>query len=160
MNKILKTIAIATVLAVGTGSTAWAADAPEAAVGTWTLNLDKSTFSPGPALKSQTRTYVQTADGLAVTYSGTAADGTMVSGKSTFKYDGKDYPISGSPDYDTLTLKRVDANTITSVQKKNGKAIGTTTRTVSADGKVMTLTSEGKSAKGVSFHNVMVFDRK
>ena len=160
MNKILKTIAIATVLAVGTGSTAWAADAPEAAVGTWTLNLDKSTFSPGPALKSQTRTYVQTADGLAVTYSGTAADGTMVSGKSTFKYDGKDYPISGSPDYDSLTLKRVDANTITSVQKKNGKAIGTTTRTVSADGKVMTLTSEGKSAKGESFHNVMVFDRK
>ena len=160
MNKILKMIAIGTVLAVGTGQFAWAVDAPEAAVGTWTLNLDKSTFSPGPALKSQTRTYVQTADGLAVTYSGTAADGTMVSGKSTFKYDGKDYAISGSPDYDTLTLKRVDANTITSVQKRNGKAIGTTTRTVSADGKVMTLTSEGKSAKGESFHNVMVFDRK
>ena len=160
MNKILKMIAIGMVLAVGTGPLAWAVDAPEAAVGTWTMNLDKSTFSPGPALKSQTRTYVQTADGLAVTYSGTAADGSMVSGKSTFKYDGKDYPISGSPDYDTLTLKRVDANTITSVQKKNGKAIGTTTRTVSADGKVMTLTSEGKSAKGESFHNVMVFDRK
>ena len=159
MYSILKTIAIGMVLAVSTGSIA-AAATPDAVVGTWTMNLQKSTFSPGPAPKSQTRTYAETADGITLTISGVAADGSAVSGKSTFKYDGKDYAISGSPDYDTLNLRRVNQSTVTSVQKKDGKEIGSTTRTVSAKGKVMTLTSKGKSAKGEAFHNVMVFDKQ
>ena len=159
MYSVLKTIAIGMVLAVSTGSIASAAT-PDAVVGTWTMNLQKSTFSPGPAPKSQTRTYAETADGITLTISGVAADGSAVSGKSTFKYDGKDYAISGSPDYDTLNLRRVNQSTVTSVQKKDGKEIGSTTRTVSAKGKVMTLTSKGKSAKVEAFHNVMVFDKQ
>jgi len=27
----------------------------------------------------------------------------------TAKYDGKDYPVTGSPDYDAISLRRVDA---------------------------------------------------
>jgi hypothetical protein len=76
--------------------------------GTWTLNLEKSKFVPGPAPKSQTRTYADTPDGTALTVTGVAADGSAVSGQSTFKYDGKDYPITGSADYDTLSLKRIN----------------------------------------------------
>ena len=159
MNSVLKMIMVATALALGAGQIATAA-APEAVVGTWTLNLEKSKFSPGPALKSQTRTYAESADGIALTFSSVAADGSAMSGKSTFKYDGKDYPISGSPDYDTLSAQRVDGNTVKSVQKKAGKVIGSTVRTVSAHGKVLTLASKGKDAKGASFHNVLVFDRQ
>ena len=159
MNSVLKMIMVATALALGAGQIATAA-APEAVVGTWTLNLEKSKFSPGPALKSQTRTYAESADGIALTFTSVAADGSAMSGKSTFKYDGKDYPISGSPDYDTLSAQRVDGNTVKSVQKKAGKVIGSTVRTVSAHGKVLTLASKGKDAKGASFHNVLVFDRQ
>ena len=136
------------------------AAASEAVVGTRTLNLEKSKFSPGPALKTQTRTYAESADGIAMTFTSVAADGSAVSGNSTFKYDGKDYRISGSADYDTLSLKRIDANTVKSAQKKDGKLIGSTVRTVSAHGNVLTLNSIGTNAKGGSFHNVMVFDRK
>ena len=95
-------------------------------VGTWKLNVAKSKFSPGPAPKSQTRAYVATADGIDMMYTGVAADGSAVNGKSTYKYDGKDYPITGSADFDTLSLKRIDAKTIESTQKKAGKAVGTT----------------------------------
>jgi hypothetical protein len=54
----------------------------------------------------------------------------------------------------------VDANTVTSTQKKAGKAVGTTTRKVSSDGKVMTLTSKGTSASGTHYNNVQVFDKQ
>jgi len=139
---------------------ALAAEAPNPVVGTWTLNLANSKFNPGPAPKSQTRTYAQTAQGTALTFNGVAADGSAVSGQSTFKYDGKDYPITGSPDFDTLSLKRINGSTVKSTQKKAGKVVGTTTRTISAHGKVLTLSSKGTDAKGMSYDNVLVFDKQ
>jgi len=160
MNKIFGMLVVATVLSVAAGSAAMAASHPDPALGTWVLNLDKSKFSPGPAPKSATRTYAQTADGILLTFSGVAADGSAVSGQSTFKYDGKDYPITGSPDYDTLTLKRVNRTTVKSEQKKDGKVIGWTTRTVTSHGTVLTLSSHGTDAKGVKFKSVAVYDKQ
>jgi hypothetical protein len=157
MNRVFQMVVVGTLLAVGSGSVAFAADA---AVGTWILNLDKSKFTPGPAPKSQTRTYAQTPDGVALTVTGVAADGSAISQQSTFKYDGKDYPITGSADYDTLSLKRVNGSTVKSVQKKGGKFAGTTVRSVSGHGKILTLTSKGKSASGARFNNVAVYDKQ
>jgi opacity protein-like surface antigen len=160
MRSLFRTLLIGTVLAVGGAAAASAADATDPVVGTWKLNVAQSKFSPGPAPKSQTRSYVATADGIAMTYTGVAADGSAVNGKSTFRYDGKDYPISGSADFDTLSLKRIDATTIESTQKKAGKATGMTVRTVAGDGKILTLKSKGTDAKGKAYDNVMVFDRQ
>ena len=160
MSSFFRTLLIGTVLAIGGTAVTLAADAADSVVGTWKLNLAKSTFSPGPAPKSQMRAYVATADGIDMMYTGVAADGSAVNGKSTFKYDGKDYPITGSPDFDVLSLKRVDATTIESTQKKAGKTTGMTVRTVSGDGKVLTLKSKGTSAKGDAYDNVMVFDKQ
>ena len=160
MNRIFNMLVVGTMLAVGSGGLAFAAGASEAVVGTWVLNLEKSKFTPGPAPKSQTRTYAQTADGTTLTINGVGADGSTISGQSTFKYDGKDYAITGSPDFDTLALKRVNGSTVTSVQKKNGKVVASTTRTISAHGKVLTLSSKGKDSKGASYHNIYVFDKQ
>jgi hypothetical protein len=160
MNRLLRMLVIGTVLSAVGGATAFAASKADPAIGTWTLNVEKSKFTPGPGPKSATRTYAQTADGIALTYSGVAADGSPISGQSTFKYDGKDYPITGSPDFDTISLKRVNATTVKSTQKKNGAVIGWTTRSVSAHGKVLTLSSKGKDAKGAPFHSVAVYDKQ
>ncbi|HEY4973041.1 MAG TPA: hypothetical protein VII41_05490, partial [Steroidobacteraceae bacterium] len=113
----MKLLVIGTVLSVVSGATAFAASA-DPAIGTWNLNVEKSKFTPGPAPKSATRTYAQTPDGIALTFSGVGADGTATSGQSTFKYDGKDYAISGSSDYDTLAVKRVNGSTTKTVLKK------------------------------------------
>jgi hypothetical protein len=160
MRSFFRTLLIGTVLAIGGTAVASAANASDPVVGTWKLNLAKSKFSPGPGPKSQTRAYVATADGIEMMYTGVAADGSAVNGKSTFSYDGKDYPITGSPDFDVLSLKRIDATTIESTQKKAGKTTGTTVRTVSGDGKTLTLKSKGIDAKGKAYDNVMVFDRQ
>jgi hypothetical protein len=159
MNKLVRTILVGTLLVAG-AATVWAAGAPDPVIGTWTLNVVKSKFNPGPAPKSQTRTYAQSAQGIAMTFNGVAADGSPVSGQSTFNYDGKDYPITGSPDFDTLSLKRVNGSTVKAVMKLSGKVVGSTTRSISEHGKVMTLSSKGTSAKGAPYDNVAVFDKQ
>lgn len=147
-------------LTVGLSGLASAAGAPDPVVGTWTLNLAKSKFSPGPAPKSSTRTYVQTAQGLSMTVKGMSADGSPISIQTTFQYDGKDYPYSGSPIFDSLSLKRVNGTTVKSTLKKDGKVVGTTTRTLSAGGKVLTLHTQSTDPKGVHHDEVAVYDRQ
>ena len=160
MHKSLQMFVVGMLLSIGSVAMVSAAAAADPTDGTWTLNIAKSKFSPGPAPQSHTRTYATTAQGVALSYTVVAADGSKSSGHSNYKYDGKDYPITGSPDFDTLAVTRIDAYTTTSVQKKNGKSIGTTTRTISKDGKVLTLTSKGTSAAGAAFNNVLVFDKQ
>jgi hypothetical protein len=79
---------------------------------------------------------------LAITYK-TTADGlsmTTPTGESfTAKFDGKDYPYKGNPGITSVSLKRIDANTIEETDKRDGKAINTTRMTVSADGHTMTV---------------------
>jgi len=129
-------------------------------IGTWQLNVAKSTFSPGPAPKSDTRTYAVTAQGTAMTWTSVGADGKEIVARSTFKADGKDYPMTGAANFDSLSLKQVDDHTVQSTQNKGGKVVGTTTRTVSKDGKVLTLSSKGTSATGAAYDNVMVYDKQ
>src|SRR5580704_312039 len=124
MQTRIKTLLVGAIIAIGTG-TALAADA---VVGTWKLNLAKSTFSPGPAPKSQTRTYVESPQGMMVTVKTTAADGKESTTTLTLKDDGKPYPMSGNPDVDAVSAKRVDALTLNSTQTKAGVTVGTAVR--------------------------------
>jgi hypothetical protein len=154
----MKTILMGAVLAVA--SVATAAGAADPVLGTWTLNVAKSTFNPGPGPKSQTRTYSTTADGISLTVSGVAADGSAISQASTFKYDGKAYGMTGSKDYDALSLKRVNGSTIKSIMTKGGKSVGTTTRTISGHGKVLTLSTKGTDSNGKPYSIVGVYDKQ
>lgn len=55
------------------------------------------------------------------------------------KFDGKDSPYKGDPGITSVSLKRIDANTIEETDKRNGKAISVTRMTVSADGQTIAL---------------------
>jgi hypothetical protein len=156
MKPVLGTLALGALLAIT--SAVIAADAPDPVIGTWKLNTAKSTGATLP--KSETRTYAASADGIALTYKRVGADGKESSVETTFKYDGKDYPVTGSADFDALSAKRVDANTIDSTQKRMGKPVGTTKRTVSKDGKTLTLVSKLTNAKGEVVNTTLVYDRQ
>jgi len=58
--------------------------------------------------------------------------------KINIKADGQDQKVTGSPYYNTMSVKVVDANTVEYVTKKDGKTIGTDTDTISADGNTLT----------------------
>jgi len=158
VKTILRTVFLAALLALG--GVAVAAGSADPAIGNWTLNVAKSKFNPGPAPKSDTRTYADTPQGLALTWNRVLADGKEVHVTATIKYDGKDYPVTGSPDFDTLAVTQVDGHTVTSVTKKGGKVVGRSTRVVSMDGKTLTLASKGTGPTGAPFDNVQVYDRR
>ena len=158
MKTLLKTILVGAVLAAA--GAAMAAVAADSVVGTWNLNIPKSTFDPGPALKTQTRTYTVDKDGTSLSVSGVAADGSAVSQKATFKYDGKSYPFSGSADFDAISLKLVNGSTVKSTLMKAGKKVGTATRTVSGHGKLLTLSTKVTGADGKVHTTVLVFDKQ
>jgi hypothetical protein len=129
-------------------------------LGTWKLNVEKSKFVPGPGWQSQIRRYQIAAAGIWVTWTGLDAKGEKMQVSYTYKYDGRDYPMAGSGSYDTLNAVRVDALTVRSEEKRKGKTVGIAMRTVSPDGKFLTITDEGTNRKGQAFSQVLVFDRQ
>lgn len=144
------------------------ADAPAAApeananphVGTWTLNVAKSTYSPGPAPKSQTlKIEAWGEDGLTYAADGVAADDKPTHSEFQAKFDGMDYEFKGNPDADHLSYKRIDANNLEATLKRKGTAVITASVVVSADGKTRTVTQTGKDAQGKDVKIVSVYEK-
>jgi hypothetical protein len=130
-------------------------------VGTWKLNLSKSKFNPGPAPKSQTvKIEAWGEDGVKYTADGTSADDKPTHAEFQAKYDGKEYPFKGNPDADSISYKRIDANTVEATTKLKGKVTITAKVTVSADGKTRTVAQTGKDAQGRDVNNVAVYDKQ
>jgi hypothetical protein len=134
--------------------------AADPAIGTWKLNVAKSTYNPGPAPKSATMAYEASGDGVKRTGQTVAADGQTTSFSYTAQYDGKDYPISNNPNADTIALKRINEYTSEATLKKGGKMTTTARRVVSKDGKTLTLTLKGTNAQGQAVNNVSVYERQ
>jgi len=159
MRKLLIAAVLAIAAAAGGASNATAADS-DPVVGTWQLNVSKSTFTAGQAVKSQTRTYSQSGRSIMLDMKTVGPDGKASTTHTTYRFNGKDFPVSGTPDYDSLSAKRVDNNTAEFTLKKGGKAVGTTSRTVSKDGGTLTSKTKVTTATGEKSENVLVFDKK
>ena len=127
-------------------------------VGTWHLNVAKSKFRTSPPPKSAIAKVESKDGGITVHLSIVNGDGKKGEFQYTASYDGKDYPISGSKVFDAIALKRVDDHTDEVIYKEKGKVIRTSKRTVSNDGKTLTITDEAPSGKGASA--VSVWDRQ
>jgi len=149
--------AIALLAATFIGGVAMAADP---VVGTWKLDVAKSKFSPGPALKSATRVYTESADGVALDAKSVGAGGKEASMHTAYKADGKNYPVTGNSDADSLTAKSVNARTWDFTLTKAGKVVGTVHRVVSADGKTLTVKNKGTHNDGVAYDDSLVFTRQ
>jgi hypothetical protein len=136
------------------------AQAPKSLLGTWKLNAAKSTFSPGPAPKSMSVTYSAVApDGMKIAVEVVPATGPAEHWEMSGQYDGKDYPIKGNPNADTVSFNKVDDLTSESTFKKAGKVTATNVRKLSADGKTLTVTSTGTTADGKPRKDVQVFEK-
>ena len=128
--------------------------------GTWKLNEAKSKFSPG-AQKNSTVTYSDAPNGMTkVVVDGVDKDGKPSHNEWTGKFDGKDYPVTGDPAYDSRSYTRVDANTLDMTVKKAGKVVGSGKIVVSADGKSRTVTTKGANAGDSQFNNTAVYDKQ
>ena len=122
-----------------------AADIP--LVGVWKLNTTRSHFSHGDLPKSLVLTIeAEGANGIRYSSKNQLVDGSSGGASYHAKFDGKDYPVSGTPSYDTVSIRRINANTFNVQMKKDGKVIVDTEYTVAVDRK--SLTRKGTAVKG------------
>jgi len=135
------------------------AQAPQGMAGTWKLNVAKSKFSPGPGPKSATIIYTPAGESVKIEVHRVEADGTVLHWEMTAASDGKDYPVKGNPDADTFSMKQIDANTGESTFKKGGKVTAVNKRTLSADGKTLTIATTGVTGKGEKRDDVAVYEK-
>jgi hypothetical protein len=134
-----------------------------ALVGTWKLNLDKSKYPAGQAPKSLTRTVSADGDNLTYKFDGVGSDGAAVNFSFTLKLDGKDAEVNGTGTpygADHIAIKQVNSHMTSATLKKGDKIVGTTSATVSHDGKLATLTSKGTDANGKPTKSVAIYDKQ
>lgn len=130
------------------------------ALGTWVLNLSKSRFDPGPPPKSLVVRFQSDPKGVKNTSELVDADGKKSTVVYTAAYDGKDYPVTGSDTADTVLLRKHDNGKVERVDKKGGVVVQSFLRSISEDGRTMTVTHKAKGANGALQHNRLVFDRR
>ena len=127
-------------------------------IGTWKLNLEKSTSIGAPLQRSGTLTFTGEGQNLVDTAEGIDAQGQAFKFVYQHIYDGMPHPTTGNPDYDQTTYTRI-GNTINGVRFKQGKTVEVT-QMVIVPGKTFTGTQEGVDAKGQPYHRVLVYDRQ
>ena len=159
MQSNVSRVALATLMVILWANLA-SAQAPDPLIGTWKLNVAKSTYIPGPPQKSGTVTFEAAGEGIKLTADIQDADGSATHTEYSGNYDGKDYPLTGSAAADTVSLKRIDANTTERTDKKGEKVVATFTRKVSSDGKTLTTTHKGTNAQGQAVNNLLVLEKQ
>src|SRR5262249_26165205 len=91
-------------------------------LGTWKLNVGKSTFHPGPGFRGETRTYERQADGVKVTIRTVDGNGKLVRNAFLTTPDGQQHPVSGAGGpADAVALKQLDAFTAETTLTHAGK---------------------------------------
>ena len=119
---------IAAKLVVGLAITAIGMFGADISLGTWKFNAAKAKSTATNKLKSRTDVYAATSDGgIKVTRTELRADGTTYNISYTCKYDGKPCPVTGGQ-FDTISVKRVDANTTSYEAAKTGGKISSPMR--------------------------------
>ena len=129
-------------------------------IGKWVLNVAKSSYTGVPAPKSSTAVYTAAGTGLHVLATGTNAAGVDTRVEYTAQFDGKDYPVTGSPDYDTVSLTRVSTSKLTFIRKRAGAPAQLGSMTLSRDANTRTVITDGTNAAGIKLHSVAVYERK
>ena len=147
-------------------------------MGTWKLNESKSKFTPGTA-KNNMVVYKDAMGGkVKITADGIDANGNPTHSEWTGKFDGKDYPVTGDPNADMRSYRKVDDRTLDFTGKKGGNSTVAGRVVVAADGKSRTVTTSGTTGtaepggrawqrgdfvaqpKGKKFKNIAVFDKQ
>jgi hypothetical protein len=127
-------------------------------IGTWRLNVEKSTYVGTSAPKSQSNTFAGEGQTLTDTVEGVDAQGQAYKIVFSHIYDGIPHPTMGTPTYDSTIYTRI-GNTINAVRFRTGKPaeVG---QVVIVPRKTLTNTAEGIDENNQPYHYVQLYDRQ
>ena len=128
-------------------------------MGTWKLNEAKSKIPHGMA-KNKTVVYEAAGDNVKVTIDGVDAQGKPTHNEWTGKFDGNDYPVTGSDLEDARAVKKINDHSYTVTLKKDGQPAGSGHIVIAPDGKSRTVTIMRTGADGKKVTSRSVYDKK
>jgi hypothetical protein len=131
-------------------------------LGTWKMIPAKCRFGSGPVVKAITARYESRSEAEIWTFYRVHVDGTSETISQTLRFDGKEYPcgdlgLEEMPD--TVISRRLDARAAEVSYKKAGRVTRRVVRTLSADGKQMTLKVHVTTEEGPVLEDWLVFER-
>jgi hypothetical protein len=138
------------------------ASAADNSLGTWKLNLAKSSYGGDPMpIKNLVMTRQASADGVRISQIGERVDGTALNSSYTTRYDGKECVVEGTSPFDRIAVRQVDANTFVDERKKKDGLFHAIVKTsISEDGKTLTTVASGMNAEGKQFTSTLVHERQ
>jgi len=146
-------------LLVGTVA-AISAQGHQGAMGVWVLNLEKSSFNPGPLPKVQTSTFTALPGGaVKIENAGVDAQGNAFQREMVSKFDGTQEARTGLGQPTTRAYRWLDDLNFEFEEMINGQPSTIGRTTMSPDGRVRTLTVNG-TRNGQPLHNVEVYERQ
>jgi hypothetical protein len=146
-------------LATLSGLSAQAAKDP--VIGKWVLDPVNSTFSGAVPEKRVLTFEVVGADAIKQIVDTTGANGATDRSEFTAKFDGKDVPITNSV-LDFVSVKRISPTKVERSGKRRAtkdEIVETQVRELSADGKTLTVTTNGTDFDGNEYSSTQVFKR-
>ena len=96
VQKRASVVFVVVVMAAAVRTVTLSAQSADPWIGTWKVNLEKSTYSPGP--KPTTATIIKiepSADGMKTTFDGMTSEGKPFHTEAVGAFDGKDNPVKG-----------------------------------------------------------------
>jgi hypothetical protein len=134
-------------------------------VGTWKLNLAKSTYEGGPPSYKRSTCKIESREdglnvGLKVTYDMVGIRGGITHIEWVGQLDGKDYPIQGVDEVLTNAYTRIDERTYDVVVKADGVKAATARIMIAQDGKTLTSITSTRNAQGQILKTTAVYDRQ
>jgi hypothetical protein len=107
--------------------------------GTWTFRAERSKLSTPPPRRWTQQIHATSVD-VRVNEEIVSADGRQTTLTVEARFDGQDYPVSGSPVADAIAYTRVDAYTISGIAKENNSLSLKETLIAASEGNLITLT--------------------
>ena len=127
--------------------------------GKWKVNLEKSSYDPGPPPVSETYTFDAAPGEEISTRVWIGRDGRHMTDRTVMKFDGKCYPFREHRHADEICTREISDHVVVSTFKRKGEVVLTSTRVVSDDGKVITLILDGMRVDGKT-QTVRVLERQ
>jgi hypothetical protein len=129
--------------------------------GTWHLNVEKSTYQPGPLpYRRGTWSIAPAGTGVKMVYDLVGVRGGVTHMEWVGNFDGKPYRLQGPDTVVDYAYTRIDARTLDlTVMVDNTPAVRGRV-TLSPDGRTITATTSSRNARGELISTSSVYDRR
>jgi hypothetical protein len=139
-----------------------AAQTPSSWFGSWTLNVARSTYDPGPPPYKRATYTIEPwgTEGMKVVYEMVHPRGGVTHLEWTGRIDGKEYPLQGIDAHVTYAYSQLTSGEYETLVKMGGRAAARSTIALSADGRTMTTTTKGVDSAGRAVTTVTVYEKQ